>query len=75
MVRVAVEDTGYGLSRENQKKMFQKFFRAKQTEQQTGTGLGLVITKHIVEAHGGNIWLESEENVGTTFFFTLPISQ
>jgi K+-sensing histidine kinase KdpD len=75
MVRVAVEDTGYGLSKENQKKMFQKFFRAQKTEQQTGTGLGLVITKHIVEAHSGSIWLESEENVGTTFFITMPLVQ
>ena len=55
--------------------MFQKFFRAQKTEQQTGTGLGLVITKHIVEAHSGNIWLESEENVGTTFFITMPLIQ
>jgi len=76
MVKVAVQDTGYGLSKENQKQVFQKFFRAKSTaEQVTGTGLGLAITKHIVEAHGGNIWLESEEGVGTTFYFTAPIVQ
>lgn len=73
-VRVAVEDTGYGLSKENQKQMFQKFFRVKDTaDKATGTGLGLVITKHIVEAHEGEIWLESEEGVGTTFYFTAPI--
>jgi signal transduction histidine kinase len=76
MVRVAVEDTGYGLSKENQKQMFQKFFRAKGTAKDTqGTGLGLVITKHIIEAHEGHIWLESEEDVGTTFFFTLPLAR
>jgi len=75
MVEVAVEDTGYGISKENQKQMFQKFFRVKSTARETtGTGLGLVITKHIVEAHEGQIWLESEEGVGTTFFITLPIS-
>jgi len=75
MVQVAVEDTGYGISKENQKQMFQKFFRVKSTARETtGTGLGLVITKHIVEAHEGQIWLESEEGVGTTFFITLPIS-
>lgn len=73
MVRVAVADTGYGLSKEHQKQMFQKFFRADHTaDKTTGTGLGLVITKAIIEAHEGQIWLESEENVGTTFYFTLP---
>jgi len=74
MVRIAVADTGYGLSKENQKQMFQKFFRAAKTANQTtGTGLGLVITKHIIEAHNGSIWLESEEGVGTTFYFTVPL--
>lgn len=73
MVRVAVADTGKGLSKESQKQMFQKFFRDKATSNSTtGTGLGLVITKAIVEAHGGQIWLESQLEVGTTFFFTLP---
>jgi signal transduction histidine kinase len=74
MVRVAVKDTGYGISRDDQKQMFQKFFRVESTADETaGTGLGLVITKQIVELHGGSIWLESEQNVGTTFFFTLPL--
>lgn len=74
MVRVAVADTGYGLSKEHQKQMFQKFFRADHTaDKTTGTGLGLVITKAIIEAHEGQIWLESEQNVGTTFYFTLPL--
>lgn len=76
MVRIAIADTGYGISKENQKQMFQKFFRIKETaSQNTGTGLGLVITKHIIEAHNGRIWLESEEGEGTTFFFTLPLEQ
>lgn len=75
MVRIAVADTGYGISKDNQKQMFQKFFRIKETaSQNTGTGLGLVITKHIIEAHNGRIWLESEEGEGTTFFFTLPLA-
>ncbi len=59
-----------------QKQMFQKFFRAQSTaDTTTGTGLGLVITKAIIEAHGGQIWLESEEGTGTTFYFTLPMMQ
>lgn len=76
MLRVEVEDTGHGLSKENQKQMFQKFFRAQSTaDTTTGTGLGLVITKAIIEAHGGQIWLESEEGIGTTFYFTLPMME
>jgi signal transduction histidine kinase len=72
--RVAVRDTGYGISRENQKHMFQKFFRADNTSSFTqGTGIGLTVAKHIIEAHKGQIGLESEEDVGTTFYFTLPI--
>jgi len=76
MLQIELEDTGYGLSKENQKQMFQKFFRAQSTaDTTTGTGLGLVITKAIIEAHGGQIWLDSEEGVGTTFYFTLPMMQ
>lgn len=75
MVRIAVSDTGEGISKDDQKSLFQKFFRAKgSAARETGTGLGLVITKYIVEAHGGNIWLESEEGIGTTFFFTVPLA-
>jgi len=73
---ITVSDTGYGVSEENQKQMFQKFFRAADTSGFTqGTGLGLAITKHIVEAHGGQIWLESELNVGSTFFMRIPADQ
>jgi signal transduction histidine kinase len=72
-VEVAVEDTGYGISREHQKNMFQKFYRVPTTENiERGTGLGLTISKHIVESHGGRIWLESEEGAGSTFYFTIP---
>lgn len=72
---VSVRDTGQGISRENQKQMFQKFFRAADSSGFTqGTGLGLVITKHILEAHGGAIWLESEPGKGSTFYFALPLS-
>ncbi len=74
MVQIGIKDTGYGLTADSQKQVFQKFFRDKSTANTTtGTGLGLVITKAIVEAHGGQIWLESQEGIGTTFFFTLPV--
>ena len=73
-LRVAVTDSGYGISREHQKNMFKKFYRVPTTEDvERGTGLGLTISKHIVEAHGGRIWIESEEGQGSTFFFTVPL--
>ncbi len=72
-VEIAVADTGLGISKEHQHNMFQKFYRVADSEGYAhGTGLGLAIAKHIIEAHGGKIWLESEQNVGSTFFITLP---
>ncbi len=75
LARIAVRDTGKGISPENQANMFQRFFRTADTEGYAqGTGLGLAIAKRIIEAHGGNMWLESELGVGTTFFFTLSVA-
>lgn len=74
-VEIRVTDTGYGISREAQKNMFQKFYRvAENAGISQGTGLGLAITKHIVEAHDGEIWLESEKDVGSVFYISLPIT-
>jgi signal transduction histidine kinase len=74
-IEISVADTGYGISKENQKNMFQKFFRASDTASRTqGTGLGLAIAKRIVESHGGAMWLESELEVGSTFYLTLPVA-
>ncbi len=73
-VRVSVRDTGRGISRQDQEHMFERFYRVPDTEGYAqGTGLGLAIAKRIVEAHDGEIWLESELDVGTTFFFTVPV--
>lgn len=73
LVQIAVADTGLGISKEHQKHMFEKFFRVSDTAGFTqGTGLGLAIAKHIIEAHGGQITLESEPGMGSTFFITLP---
>lgn len=72
-IQIGVRDTGPGISEEHQQRMFEKFFRVPSTSQTVqGTGLGLVIAKRIVEAHGGTMWLESELGEGTTFFFTAP---
>ncbi len=74
-LQIEVVDTGVGVSTEDQEKLFTRFFRADDAavRQQPGTGLGLNITKSLVEMHGGQIWVESEPGVGSTFGFTLPL--
>jgi len=72
---VRVQDTGVGISPDEIANLFQKYQQSTsgKTSEHKGTGLGLVISKMIVEAHGGKIWVESEEGKGTTFVFTLPV--
>jgi len=74
-VRVDVSDTGIGLSPEEQAHLFTKFFRAHDRSPQAGggTGLGLVITRVLVELHGGRITVSSAPGQGATFSFTLPV--
>ena len=76
VLHIWVKDTGIGISEEDQKKIFQKFFRSEdpKTREAPGTGLGLNITKSLVEMQGGQIWFESEFRKGTTFHFTVPIA-
>ncbi len=75
-VVVGVHDQGPGLSPENQPKLFQPFqrLRTSETTDVEGTGLGLVVCRRLVEAHGGRIWVESTLGEGTSFCFTLPRS-
>jgi two-component system sensor histidine kinase GlrK len=74
-VEIAVSDTGCGIPQEDIEKIFDKFRRID-TGRGTagGTGLGLAISKHIVAAHGGDIWVESEPGRGSTFRFSLPVA-
>ncbi|MHB1351374.1 MAG: PAS domain-containing sensor histidine kinase [Desulfobulbaceae bacterium] len=69
-VLVHVADTGIGIAQEHLPHIFDAFFRVSRDA--TGSGLGLAITKTIIEAHGGRIWVNSSENAGTSFRFTLP---
>jgi len=77
VVHFWVQDTGIGIAKEDQEKIFQKFFRSEdpKTREVTGTGLGLNITRSLVEMQGGRIWFESEYRKGTVFHFTIPIAE
>ena len=72
--QVSVADTGIGIPPETMEKVFSKFFRAENVmkRETEGSGLGLFITKNIINRHGGTIWAESVIDRGTTFYFTLP---
>lgn len=73
-VLFAIKDTGIGINDQEQKKVFQKFFRSANQEAINipGTGLGLNLTRQLVNMHHGRIWFESELNKGSTFTFTIP---
>jgi len=75
MAHIWVEDTGIGISEEDQKSIFQKFFRSEDQNVRaiSGTGLGLNITRSLIEMMGGSIWFESEIEKGTTFHIVVPL--
>ena len=74
MLKVMISDDGMGIPKENVGRIFDRFYRVDRARARSmgGTGLGLAIAREMIEAHGGKIWAESEEGVGTTVFFTLP---
>jgi two-component system phosphate regulon sensor histidine kinase PhoR len=75
-VEIRVVDDGPGIPQESQERIFERFYRVDKarSREQGGTGLGLAIVKHVVQAHGGDVRLESEPGSGSTFIFTLPAS-
>lgn len=75
VVEIGVSDRGVGILTQKLVDIFQPFERLENTSKQTkGIGLGLLVCKRLVEAHGGKIWVESEPEKGSTFFFTLPVN-
>jgi len=76
-IRCSVSDTGIGITPEEQERLFTKYFRSQHPVVRSvpGTGLGLVITKSLVELQGGRIWVESEPGMGSTFTFTVPVAE
>ncbi len=74
-IEISVSDQGVGIPVEDQPRIFERFYRVDKGRSRAlgGTGLGLSIVKHIVQRHGGRIWLESQLGHGSTFHFTLPL--
>jgi PAS domain S-box-containing protein len=75
-IAISVADNGYGIPKDQQGKIFTKLFRAENVRvmDTEGTGLGLYIAKTVIDKVGGNLWFDSEENKGSTFYVTLPVA-
>ena len=76
-IEISVADTGIGIKGEDITKLFHPFTQLESvyTKEYEGTGLGLALNRHLVELHGGSIWVESKFGIGSTFSFTIPLSQ
>jgi signal transduction histidine kinase len=75
MVQISVSDTGIGIKEEDMGRLFKEFEQIDRgvSRQYGGTGLGLVISKKLIELHSGRIWVKSKYGEGSTFYFTLPL--
>jgi signal transduction histidine kinase len=73
MVQVAVADTGPGIAPEDQERIFEEFQQVRRGGGEDGTGLGLPLSRRLIELHGGRLWVESLPGAGSTFRFTLPV--
>lgn len=74
-ILISVVDQGRGIAPEDRSRLFQRFAQTKHLPSPGGVGLGLYITRLLVEAHGGRIWIESKLGHGSSFNFTLPIAE
>ena len=76
MAQIEVQDTGIGISKDEVQRIFERFYRVDRTRSQAkgGTGLGLSIVKHIVGAHKGSVWVDSQLGKGSTFYVRLPLA-
>jgi len=76
-IEISVADTGIGIKPEDMDKLFKEFSQIETgyTKTYEGTGLGLALTKKLVELHGGRIWVESEFGKGSKFSFVIPVNQ
>jgi len=72
-LEISVRDTGIGIASEHLPHLFERFYKVDRSRRAEGTGLGLAIVKHIVQAHGGESYVDSIEGEGSTFYFTLPV--
>ena len=70
----SVQDTGIGIAKEDLSRIFERFYKTDRARAGGGTGLGLAISRHLVVSHGGQIWAESQEGKGSTFYFTIPLA-